>query len=58
MYIDVLYIMCAICIFSNFSCAGYIVFMQKKLQHMITYDGCVSRHKLIILIYVGPAQPS
>jgi hypothetical protein len=31
---------------------------KKKLQHVITYDGCVSRHKLIIPIYVGPAQPS
>jgi hypothetical protein len=43
-YMDILYIMCAICKFCNFSCAGYTAFMQKKLQHRLTYD--------------SPSQPS
>jgi hypothetical protein len=29
--LDVMYIMCAMCMFLNFSCAGYTVFMQKKI---------------------------
>jgi hypothetical protein len=37
-YMDVLYIMCAMCMFYNFSCSDYIVFMQKNLQHGLTYD--------------------
>jgi hypothetical protein len=28
--LDVMYIMCAMCMFLNFSCAGYTVFMQKN----------------------------
>jgi hypothetical protein len=31
--------MCVMCMFYNFSCTSYTVFMQKKLQHRLTYDG-------------------
>jgi hypothetical protein len=49
-YMNVLYIMCAMCRFCNSSCAGYTIFMY-FLQHRLTYNGST-------LIYVGPAQPS
>jgi hypothetical protein len=39
-YMDVLYIVCAMCRFYNSSCASYTIFMQFFLQHRLTYDGC------------------
>jgi hypothetical protein len=32
-YMDVLYIVCAMCKFYNSSCAGYIVFYKKIITH-------------------------
>jgi phosphatidylserine synthase len=29
-YMDVLYILCAVCRFCNFSCAGYSIFCKKN----------------------------
>jgi hypothetical protein len=42
-YMDVMYIMCVMYMFYNSSYAGYTVFMQKNVQHRLTYNGLGGR---------------
>jgi hypothetical protein len=42
-YMDVLYVLCAMCIFYNSSCAGYTAFCNLFLQPRLTYDSLDGR---------------